>query len=41
LELTEKYGVENKLYKGINRADLANFLIKQAELKKYVAIYRK
>ena len=46
-ELTEKYRVENKLFKGINigginRADVADFLIKQAEkqteLKKYVAI---
>ena len=46
-ELTEKYRIENKLFKGINigginRADLADFLIKQAEkqteLRKYVAI---
>jgi putative NADH-flavin reductase len=46
-ELTEKYRVENKLFKGIqlsgiNRADVADFLIKQAEkqteLKKYIAI---
>ena len=46
-ELTEKYRIENKLYKGINigginRADVADFLIKQAEnqteLKKYVGI---
>ena len=46
-ELTENYRVENKLFKGINigginRADVADFLIKQAEkqteLKKYVAI---
>jgi putative NADH-flavin reductase len=49
-ELTEKYRVENKLFKGINigginRADVADFLIKQAEnqneLKKYVAISEK
>lgn len=46
-ELTEKYHIENKLFKGINigeisRADLADFLIKQAEkqteLKRYVTI---
>lgn len=46
-ELTEKYRIENKLYKGINigginRTDVADFLIKQAEnqteLKKYVGI---
>ena len=46
-ELTEKYRVENKLFKGINigginRADVADFLIKQAEnqteLKKYIGI---
>ena len=46
-ELTEKYRIENKLFKGINigginRADLADFFIKQAEkqteLRKYVAI---
>ncbi len=46
-ELTEKYRIENRLYKGINigginRADVADFLIKQAEnqteLKKYVGI---
>ena len=46
-ELTEKYRIENKLFKGINisginRADVADFLIKQAEkqteLKNYVAI---
>lgn len=46
-ELTEKYHIENKLFKGIkigeiSRADLADFLIKQAEkqteLKKYVTI---
>ena len=35
-ELTEKYRIENKLFKGINigginRADVADFLIKQAE----------
>jgi putative NADH-flavin reductase len=49
-ELTEKYRVENKLFKGINigginRADVADFLIKQAEkqteLRKYVAISEK
>ena len=49
-ELTEKYRVENKLFKGINigginRADVADFLIKQAEnqteLKKYVGISEK
>ena len=49
-KLTEKYRIENKLYKGINigginRADVADFLIKQAEnqteLKKYVAISEK
>ncbi|MDP5091527.1 MAG: NAD(P)H-binding protein [Saprospiraceae bacterium] len=46
-KLTEKYRIENKLFKGINvgginRADVADFLIKQAEeqteLKKYIAI---
>ena len=46
-ELTEKYRIENNLFKGINiggvnRADVADFLIKQAEnqteLKKYIAI---
>lgn len=46
-ELTEKYRTENKLFKGINigginRADVADFLIKQAEnqteLKKYIGI---
>jgi len=46
-ELTEKYRIENKLYKGINigginRTDVAYFLIKQAEnqteLKRYVGI---
>jgi putative NADH-flavin reductase len=45
--LTEKYRTEDKLFKGINigginRADVADFLIKQAErqteLKKYVGI---
>jgi uncharacterized protein YbjT (DUF2867 family) len=50
MELTEKYRIENKLFKGINigginRADVADFLIKQAEnqteLKKYVAISEK
>jgi putative NADH-flavin reductase len=49
-ELTEKYRIENKLYKGINigginREDVADFLIKQAEnqteLKKYVALSEK
>jgi putative NADH-flavin reductase len=49
-ELTEKYRTENKLFKGINigginRADVADFLIKQAEnqseLKKYVGISQK
>jgi len=49
-ELTEKYRTENTLFKGINigginRADVADFLIKQAEkqteLKKYVAISEK
>jgi len=49
-ELTEKYRIENKLFKGINigginRADVADFLIKQAEkqteLKKYIAIAEK
>jgi putative NADH-flavin reductase len=48
--LTEKYRVENKLFKGINigginRADVADFLIKQAEnqteLKKYIGISEK
>jgi putative NADH-flavin reductase len=48
--LTEKYRIEDKLFKGIkigsiNRADLADFLIKQAEnqteLKKYIAISEK
>jgi putative NADH-flavin reductase len=49
-KLTEKYRIENKLFKGINigginRADVADFLIKQAEkqteLKKYIAISEK
>jgi len=49
-ELTEKYRVENKLFKGINigginRADVADFLIKQAEnqteLKQYIGISEK
>ena len=49
-ELTENYRIENKLFKGINvgginRADVADFLIKQAEkqteLKKYIAISEK
>jgi len=49
-ELTEKYRVENKLFKGINigginRADVADFLIKQAEkqteLRKYIALSEK
>jgi hypothetical protein len=49
-KLTEKYRIENKLYKGINtgginRADVADFLIKQAEkqteLKKYIGISEK
>lgn len=49
-ELTEKYRIENQLFKGINigginRADVADFLIKQAEnqteLKKYIAISEK
>lgn len=48
--LIEKYRVENKLFKGmniggINRADVADFLIKQAEnqteLKKYIGISEK
>ncbi len=48
--LTEKYRIENTLFKGINigginRADVADFLIKQAEkqteLKKYVGISEK
>ena len=49
-ELTEKYRIENKLFKGINigginRTDVADFLIKQAEeqteLKKYIALSEK
>ena len=49
-DLTEQYRVENKLFKGINigginRADVADFLIKQAEnhaeLKKYIGISEK
>lgn len=49
-ELTEKYRIENKLFKGMNiggtnRADVADFLIKQAEnqteFRKYVAISEK
>lgn len=49
-ELTGKYRIENKLFKGmniggINRADVADFLIKQAEkhteLKKYIALSEK
>lgn len=49
-ELTEKYRVENKLYKGINigginRADVADFLIKQAEnqteINKYIELSEK
>ena len=49
-ELTEKYRIENSLFKGINigginRADVADFLIKQAEnqteLKKYIGISEK
>ena len=49
-ELTEKYRIENSLFKGINigginRADVADFLIKQAEnqtyLMQYVAISEK
>jgi len=48
--LTEKYRIENTLFKGINigginRADVADFLIKQAEnqteLKKYIGISEK
>ncbi len=48
--LTEKYRIENTLFKGIkiggiNRSDVADFLIKQAEkqteLKKYIAISEK
>ncbi len=49
-ELTEKYRIENTLFKGINigginRADVADFLIKQAEkqieLTKYIALSEK
>jgi putative NADH-flavin reductase len=49
-KLTEKYRIENKLFKGINigginRADVADFLIKQAEkqteLRKYISISEK
>jgi putative NADH-flavin reductase len=49
-ELTENYRIENTLFKGINigginRADVADFLIKQAEkqteLKKYIALSEK
>ena len=49
-ELTGKYRIENKLFKGINigeinRSDVADFLIKQAEkqteLKKYIALSEK
>jgi putative NADH-flavin reductase len=49
-ELTEKYRIENTLFNGINigginRADVADFLIKQAEkqteLKKYIALSEK
>lgn len=49
-ELTEKYRIENTLFKGINigginREDVADFLIKQAEkqteLKKYIALSEK
>ena len=49
-ELTEKYRIENTLFKGINigginRADVADFLIKQAEnqteLKRYIGISEK
>jgi putative NADH-flavin reductase len=49
-ELTEKYRIENTLFKGINigginRADVADFLIKQSEkqteLKKYIALSEK
>jgi putative NADH-flavin reductase len=49
-ELTEKYRIENTLFKGINigginRADVADFLIKQAEnqteLKKYITLSKK
>ena len=49
-ELTERYRIENTLFKGIkiggvNRADVADFLIKQAEkqteIKRYIAISEK
>jgi len=44
-KLTEKYRIENRLFKGINRADVADFLIKKAEnqteLKKYIGISEK
>ena len=49
-QLTEKYRIENKLYKGINigsinRSDVADFLVKQAEnpteLFKYVSLSNK
>ena len=49
-KLTEKYRIENTLFKGINigginRADVADFLIKQAEkqteIKKYIALSEK
>ena len=49
-EFTGKYRIENKLFKGINigeinRSDVADFLIKQAEkqteLKKYIALSEK
>lgn len=48
--LTEKYRIETKLYKGlkatsINRTDVADFMVKQAEnptlIKKYVSIFNK
>ena len=48
--IDRKYRVENKLYKGINigginRADVADFLIKQAknqtELNKYIGLSEK
>ncbi len=48
--LTEQYRIENKLFKGINvgginRADVADFLIKQAEsqteLKQFIALSQK
>lgn len=42
--LTEKYKIETKLYKGIkigsiNRADVADFLVKQAENPTYEGLY--